>query len=112
MNINEILSGSIIWPSVEDQKEILEQMKEKSFFDLKDIEIVNLINFLCEKTETNLAIDYLFHVLDTEVPYPIDDEKVKKLFQDDRMKKMKTLMLEQLNTIEEDKEKSDNDEQN
>lgn len=96
MNINEILTDSVNEVSVDEQKTVLEQMKEKKIFDLSETERENLIKFLCEKFETNLAIDYLFHVLDTEISYPIDDEKVKLLFSDERMMKMKDLMMEQL----------------
>ena len=96
MNINEILAGTVNEVSVDEQKTVLEQMKEKKIFDLSETERKNLINFLCETSETNLAIDYLFHVIDNEVSYPIDDEKVKLLFSDERMLKMKDLMMEQL----------------
>ncbi len=96
MNINEILNGSVIDSSVDEQKEVLEQMKENKIFDLSENERENLINFLCDKADTELAIDYLFHVLDTEISYPIDDEKVKSLFANDKMRKMKDLMMEQL----------------
>lgn len=96
MNINEILTGSVAAVSTDEQSEVLEQMKETKVFDLNETERKNLIDFICEKVDTNLAIDYLFHVLDTEISYPIDDEKVKTLFSDDRMIKMKDLMMEQL----------------
>ena len=96
MNINEILTGNAMNSSVEEQKEVLEQMKEKKIFDLNETEKANLINFLCEKADAELAIEYLFHVLDTEIAYPIDDEKVKTLFADERMRKMKDLMMEKL----------------
>ena len=95
MNINEILKGSVTNVtnvSVDEQKEVLEQMKKDKIFDLNESERKNLIDFLCEKTDAELATDYLFHVLDTEISYPIDDEKVKSLFSDERMKKMKDLM--------------------
>jgi hypothetical protein len=101
MNISEILTGSVANASIEEQKEVLEQMKESKIFDLNETERANLINFLCEKTDSELAIDYLFHVLDTEISYPIDDEKVKSLFSDDRMRKMKDLMMEKLQDEEE-----------
>lgn len=102
MNINEILSGVVNTPSVEDQKEVLEQMKEKKIFDLNKNEKVNLINFLCDKVDPDLAVDYLFHVLDTEISYPIDDEKVKELFSDNRMKSLKDLMMSKLQDDDED----------
>ena len=101
MNINEVLTGAVVNPSVDEQKEVLDQMKEQKIFDLNENEKINLINFLCEKTETQLAIDYLFHVLDTEISYPIDDEKVKSLFEDDRMKRLKDLMMDSLQEEEE-----------
>lgn len=100
MNINEILTGTMSNSSIEEQKEVLEQMKEKKIFDLNETEKTNLINFLCEKADAELAIDYLFHVLDTEISYPIDDEKVKTLFADDRMRKMKDMMMEKLSDDE------------
>lgn len=108
MNISEILSGSVKNPSVDEQKEVLDQMKEGKIFDLSETEKANLINFLCEGADTELSVDYLFHVLDTEISYPIDDEKVKTLFADDRMRKLKDVMMEKLQdedleeTVEED----------
>jgi len=104
MNINEILAGSVDTSSVDEQKEVLEQMKEKKIFDLNETEKTNLINFLCDKSDSDLAVDYLFHVLDTEISYPIDDEKVKTLFSDDRMRKMKDLMMEKLQDEESSEE--------
>ena len=62
----------------------------------KNHEKTNLINFLCEEVDTELSVDYLFHVLDSEISYPIDDEKVKSLFEDDRMRKLKDVMMEKL----------------
>ena len=109
MNINEILSGSVVVTTIEDQKVVLEQMKEKKIFDLDESERGNLINFLCEQTDPELAIDYLFHVLDTEISYPIDDEKVKTLFSDDRMRRMKDLMMEKLQDDEEVSEEESED---
>jgi len=96
MNINEILKGGINDASVEEQKEVLDQMKEQKIFDLNETEMKNLIDFLCEKVEKDLSIDYLFHVLDTEISYPIDDDKVKKIFSDQRMVEMKDLMMKEL----------------
>lgn len=96
MTINEVLSGNVTSSTIEEQKEVLEQMKEKKIFDLNETEKGNLIGFLCETADQELAIDYLFHVLDTEISYPIDDEKVKSLFSDERMRKMKDLMVESL----------------
>ena len=105
MNINEILAGSVInTPTIDEQKDVLDQMKEEKIFDLKEKEKTNLINFLCEKVNTELVVDYLFHVLDTEISYPIDDEKVKSLFLDSRMKKMKDLMMESLQDISEEED--------
>lgn len=106
MNINEILAGNNLNPSVDEQKNILEEMKEKKIFDLQEDEKKNLIDFLCEKADKELAIDYLFHVLDTEISYPIDDDKVKSLFLDERMKHMKDLMMEKLD-IEDTEETSE-----
>ena len=96
MNINQILDGTVTNTSVEEQKKLLNQMKEQKIFDLSEDEKANLINFLCESVNTELSVDYLFHVLDTEISYPIDDEKVKSLFSDDRMRKLKDLMMENL----------------
>jgi hypothetical protein len=107
MNISEILTGSVTNCSVDEQKEVLEQMKENKVFDLNETEKTNLINFLCDKVESEIAIEYLFHVLDTEISYPIDDEKVKSLFSDDRMKKMKDLMMERLQEDEEETSESE-----
>ena len=109
MNISEILTGNVNTSSVEEQKEVLEQMKENKIFDLNGTEKANLINFLCESADTELAIDYLFHVLDEEVSYPIDEEKVKSLFSDERMHKLKDLMMEKLQDEEEEEEVSDED---
>ena len=102
MNINEILTGAVLSCSIEEQKEVLEQMKEKKIFELNETEKGNLVNFLCENTDTELAIDYLFHVLDEEISYPIDDEKIKTLFSDQRMRKMKDLMMDKLQDEEGD----------
>ena len=96
MNINQILDGTVTNTSVKEQKEVLDQMKDQKIFDLSEDEKANLINFLCENVNTELSVDYLFHVLDTEISYPIDDEKVKSLFSDDRMRKLKDLMMENL----------------
>ena len=96
MNINEILNGTVTNTSVEEQKEVLDQMKEQKIFDLTETEKTNLINFLCEEVDTELSVDYLFHVLDSEISYPIDDEKVKSLFEDDRMRKLKDVMMDKL----------------
>jgi hypothetical protein len=102
MNINEILTGSFENITLSEQEEVLEQMKaEKKVFDLSNEERYNLITFLCEKSDSKLAIDYLFFVLDTEISYPIDDEKVKLLFADERMMKLKKLMMDSFE--EEDK---------
>ena len=96
MNIREILDGTAVNVTVEEQKEVLTQMKEDKIFDLNDSEKLNLTNFLSEKADSELAIDYLFHVLDNEISYPIDDEKVKNLFSNDGMRKLKDLMMEKL----------------
>jgi hypothetical protein len=104
MNINEILTTKIGSISIEDQKVLLEQMKEKKIFDLNESEMENFKYFLCEIADTELAIDYLFHVLDTEVSYPIDDVKIKSLFSNDKMLRMKDLMMEKLHNEEESSE--------
>ena len=106
MNISEILKGTVTTTSVEEQKEVLDQMRETKIFDLSELERANLINFLCETADTELSVDYLFHVLDSEISYPIDDEKVKALFADERMRKLKDLMMEKL----EDEEVSEEEE--
>jgi hypothetical protein len=96
MNVNEILENPVESITTDEIKNVFDQMKEKNFFDLDNKQRLNLIDFICEKSDKESAIDYLFHVLDNEISYPIDDEKVKILFDDDRMKKMKDLMVEQL----------------
>lgn len=96
MNINEILAGNVGDLSFDEQKEVLNEMKQNKVFDLSDTEKANLINFLCDKVDSELAIDYLFHVLDEEISYPIDDEKVKTLFADERMRKLKDMMWDNL----------------
>ena len=100
MNITEKLS-ELVDPTIENQQAFLNQVKEIKIFDLNETEKLELIDFLCEKADQDLAIDYLYHVLDNEISYPIDDEKVKSLFSDERMQKMKDLMLSQLNDDEE-----------
>lgn len=107
MNINEILTGSVSSVSTEDQKIVLDEMKEQKVFDLPETERKNLIDFLCEKVEQDLAIEYLFHVLDTEISYPIDDEKVKTLFSDERMIKMKDIMMDELQDVSDETESVD-----
>jgi hypothetical protein len=112
MKISEILAGDIMVASSDEQKSVLEEMKEQKIFDLNESEKTHLIDFLCERKEPELAIDYLFHVLDTEIAYPIDDDKVKTLFSDDRMRKMKDLMMEKLQDEEiSDEEVSEETEQ-
>jgi len=96
MNISEILEGKIKTASADEQNDVLAQMKDKNVFDLSKTERDNLVDFLCETVDTKIAIEYLFHVLDNEISYPIDDDKVKTLFSDDRMNKMKDLMMEEL----------------
>jgi hypothetical protein len=111
MNISEILTATVNSASVEEQKEVLDQMKERKIFDLNEAERTNLINFLCDKADPELAIDYLFHVLDEEISYPIDDDKVKILFSDDRMRKLKDLMMEKLQEEDEASEDEVSDEE-
>lgn len=110
MNITEQLS-EMVNPSTETQQNFLKEVKEIKIFDLSETDKLALIDFLCEKAEQDLAIDYLYHVLDNEISYPIDDEKVKSLFSDERMQKMKDLMLSQLNDedVEEATEESTED---
>jgi len=103
MNITEQLS-EMVNPSTEIQQNFLEEVKKVKIFDLNETDKLALIDFLCDKAEQDLAFDYLYHVLDNEISYPIDDEKVKTLFADERMQKMKDLMLAQLN--DEDSEDS------
>jgi hypothetical protein len=111
MNIIEILEGAVPQTSfsVEEQTEVLDQMKAKLMFDLTEKERLNLIDFLCEKVDPELTVDYLFHVLDNEISYPVDDEKAKSLFSDERMMKMKTLMM---NKLEDDSEPAEITEEN
>ena len=111
MELNEILAGDVVnEPSLDEQKEVLEQMKEQKLFDLEDNNRLNLIDFLCEKVDTELAIDYLFHVLDEEISYPFDDEKVKSLFSDERMGKLKDGMMEKLQDEEGEEEPTNEEE--
>lgn len=102
MNIDVILNGSIGILTNDEQKEAVEQLKEIKVFDLDENQRTNLIDFICDKLETELAVDYLFHVLDTEISYPIDDDKVKLLFSDERMKKLNKVMMEQLESEEDE----------
>ena len=96
MNIDVILNGTVGTLTNDEQKSAVEQLKEIKVFDLNDNQRSNLVDFICEKLETEIAVDYLFHVLDNEISYPIDDDKVKLLFYDDRMKKLNQIMMEQL----------------
>jgi len=95
MNITEELTG-LINPTIEEQQIFINKMKENKFFDLNETDKNDVINFLCEKVDQNVVIDYLYHVLDNEILWPIDDESVKTLFSDERMQHFKTLMLSQL----------------
>lgn len=110
MNINDVLTGVVGNLTVDEQKEVLDQMKKNKVFDLNDVERTNLVNFLCEKVDTEVAIDYLFHVLDEEISYPIDDEKVKTLFSDDRMRNLKDLMMNSLQDEDLESAESDSEE--
>jgi hypothetical protein len=96
MSIDKILNGDNIDIAIEEQKELVNKLKTIEVFNLNEKEKDNVINFLCDKIDVELAIDYLFHVLDTEISYPVDEQKVKFLFSDDRMKKMKDIMLQKL----------------
>lgn len=100
MTINEILNGEISSTTIDDQNDILNEMKKFKFFDLNKTQQVNLINYICEKLDRDLAVDYLFQVLDNEITYPIDDEKIKKLFSDKRMLELKNEMLNKLQSEE------------
>ena len=95
MTINEILNGEIT-STIDDQNYILNEMKKIKFFDLNDTQKINLINYICEKLDRDLAMEYLFQVLDNEITYPIDDDKIKKLFSDKRMLELKDEMLKKL----------------
>ena len=98
MNITEILNGEILSMTIDEQKNILNEMKEIKIFDLNESQKNNLINYICEILDKELAMDYLFYILDEEITYPIDDEKIKYLFSDKRMLELKDLMLERLQT--------------
>jgi len=111
MNINDVLTGSVSNLSVDEQKEVLAQMKERKIFDLSNNEKENLISFLCDEAESELSVDYLFHVLDNEISYPMDDEKVKSLFSDDRMRKMKDLMMATLDGEDSEENSEENSEE-
>lgn len=99
MTINEILNGEIT-STIDDQNYILNEMKKIKFFDLNDTQKINLINYICEKLDRDLAMEYLFQVLDNEITYPIDDDKIKKLFSDKRMLELKNEMLNKLQSEE------------
>jgi Mg/Co/Ni transporter MgtE len=100
MNITEILNGEILSMTIDEQKNILNEMKEIKIFDLNESQKNNLINCICEILDKELAMDYLFYILDEEITYPIDDEKIKYLFSDKRMLELKDLMLERLQTYD------------
>ena len=100
MTINEILNGEITSTTIDDQNCILNDMKKIKFFDLNDTQKINLIDYICEKLDRDLAIEYLFQVLDNEITYPIDDDKIKKLFSDKRMLELKNEMLNKLQSEE------------
>ena len=107
MNVNEFLENPAVVVNAEEERTVFEQMKEKNFFDLSETQRLNFIDFICEKSDSELAVDYLFHVLDNEISYPIDDDKVKVLFSDDRMVKMKNLMMNKLQDDEDTADMSD-----
>lgn len=96
MNIEMILNGSVGDITNVEQIEAVEKLKEIKVFDLDDNQRTNLVDFICNKLTTELSVDYLFHVLDTEITYPINDDKVRLLFSDERMKNLNTIMMEQL----------------
>ena len=102
MNISEILEGVEVNPSIDEQKEVLEQLKEFKIFDLDENKRQNLINFLGKKCDVELAMEYLFYVLDTEISYPVDDEKVISLFSEPAMRKLHVLMLDSFDFGEEE----------
>ena len=99
MTINEILNGEIT-STIDDQNYILNEMKKIKFFDLNDTQKINIKNYICEKLDRDLAMEYLFQVLDNEITYPIDDDKIKKLFSDKRMLELKDEMLKKLQSEE------------
>jgi hypothetical protein len=109
MKVDEVLNGDVLNVTIEDQKEVFEQMKSQKVFDLEDDKRENFINFICE-SDKELATDYLFHVLDEEIAYPVDDEKIKNLFSNEKMIELKNLMLEQL-TEEDSVSEDDNSEE-
>lgn len=96
MDINEVLEGSVKKLAIEDQTDVLTEMKKQSVFDLPEKERKNLIDFLCEVADEKVTVDYLFHVLDNEISYPSDDERVNILFSDERMISLRERMLEML----------------
>jgi len=103
-DVNSILDGSIEKVLTKDeQKTLFEALKEIKILDMEATQKENLIKFLTETANKELATDYLFHVLDSEIPYPIeeDDERVKSLFSDERMKSLKDQMM---TTLEDDVE--------
>ena len=48
MNITEILNGEILSMTIDEQKNILNEMKEIKIFDLNESQKNNLINCICE----------------------------------------------------------------
>ena len=97
-NVDLILTGSdeVKTLTTDEQTELIEQLKTKKVFQLEQTQKENVINFLTEVADKKLAIDYLFHVLDNEITYPIDDDEVKTLFADERMKSLKDQMMDDL----------------
>ena len=96
MNIELILNGDFNDVTIKEQESVIEELKKIELFSLNEKQLNNVISFICEKMEKKNAIDYLFHVMDTEVSYPIDDDKLKKIFSNDKMKELSMLMLKQL----------------
>ena len=87
MSINEILAGNFS-DSYDEQEDALNEMKSRKFEDLNNSEKDNLIEFLSEKADVKLAIDYLNYVLDEQVSLTDDDDELKYLFNEKRIKKM------------------------
>lgn len=56
MDITDILNGSVSIASIDEQTAVLDQMRELKMFDLDQNQRENLLNFLCEKTDTDLYI--------------------------------------------------------
>lgn len=102
MDINDVLIGKINSEniSIDEQEDVLNQMKKNKIFDLDETQKKNLIDFICDTSDKELAIDYMFHVLDEEISETTEDETLKTLFSDGRMIKLKNEMFDRLQNIE------------